>query len=206
MFGWRIGRTRQRLAAFDFKKNRAGGRRVDRKVTRIYGFTRIVTSGGVGCPVGGGLLGFGFAGRREGDLPIGTEIGYMRIRRICGNRFCAGFGVRENEDTRLVGSQVDGLGTCRGRGEGGVIGVPSFCKFVCRAKASDCVDGLIAGIDDEVNVCALQLAANESELILRGVYSTREIEVWRRGNSKSTCKPARVRNECGLFRIEELLR
>ena len=100
MLGRRVWRAGQGLSALDFEIDGSCRNGIEVEVARVDGFAGVVEGGGIGGPVGGGLLVSDFASRGEGDVPIGAEIGEPARWRGDGSRIWWRARVSEKTKTR----------------------------------------------------------------------------------------------------------
>ena len=112
-------------------------------------------------------------------MPVGGEVGYVVGEVVGGGGFGGGFGVGEDEDAGLVGGEVDALAGYSGGGGDGGVGVPLLGGFVSGGEGGGDVDGLVRGVDDEVDVGGGELAADEADLVLGAGVGVGEFEVGR---------------------------
>src|ERR1035441_726759 len=100
---------------------------------------------------------------------------------------------------------MERLGFRLGCGEAGIFRIPLLAEFMSGPKGGACFDGLVAGVDDEIDVGIAQFTADKSKLILRGTRCANELEVGRSGAPKRCGKLLLTGNECGPGGIEKLL-
>ena len=118
-------------------------------------------------------------------------------------RFRHGWRVAEDEDARLIRREVDRETLGGRRGNGGVVGIPELRSLVSRCERRSSVDGLVSGVDDEVDVGRRQLAADESELAPGSGIVAGDCEVGLHSLDESRWQSGFVGDECGVGCVEE---
>ena len=108
---------------------------------------------------------------------------------------------RDSYGARWIGNDSAEAGD-----DGGGVGVPRFAVLVRGGEGGGGVDGLVAGVGDEVNVCVGELAADEAELSVGDGVVGRKLEVGLGGFGECVGEVGLVGDKGGFRRIEKLLR